>query len=378
VDQVVTTEVWRQRARLSLPTLQPNPRTRLAVDQYLRRLPDAVVGKRYGDTLFHPSPGWWRYTFSPYLTAIADLNLKPTRVLDVGCGDGLVTNFYATIYPDADVVGLDTCGLCLITTRTIAARLGLKNLLIVQGDFVDGPSIFHGQTFDLVLARAFTSFGMRCSCSRGLRPPTHESNLSMKASRILAAIRQVLTSLAGLFISTEYWAGAAQLWCWGAQLGSARFSVDWTGSQGVRTAGRRWTMLVARATPTATQISLGNVLALLVDAEAQEIGRAPPLTGYVAEALFNTVATDGLLFGFQATRNETILRRELYSAGTIVVSYDYTNGTEREVRFWPRGVATHLRAQLGKESDHLKTQGWDVLRFVPRDQIGNTGGENTE
>jgi hypothetical protein len=200
----------------------------------------------------------------------------------------------------------------------------------------------------------------------------------MKASRILAAVRQVLTSLAGLFISTEYWAGAAQLWCWGAQLGSARFSIDWTRSQGVRTAGRRWTMLVARATPTATQISLETVLALLVDAEAQEIGRAPPLTGYVAEALFNTIAKDGFIFGFQATRNEIILRRELYSAGPMLVSYDYTNGTEREVRFWPRGVATHLRSQLENEANHLRTKGLNVLRFVPRDEIGSIGGKSTE
>jgi SAM-dependent methyltransferase len=268
VDEVVTTEVWRQRARLALPTVQPNPQTRLLVDQYFRRLPDAVVGKRYGDRLFHPSAGWWRYSLSPYLTAVADLNLKPTRVLDVGCGDGLVTNFYAAIYPDADVVALDACGLCLITTRTITARLGLKNLRIVQGDAVAVPSVLDGQTFDLVLARAFTSFGMRCSCSRGPSGPSHEANLPMKASRILTAIRQVLSPVAGLFISTEYWTGAPQLWCWAAQLASARFSVDWTRSKGVRTAGRRWTMLVCQraATPTPASISLGNVLALLVDA----------------------------------------------------------------------------------------------------------------
>jgi SAM-dependent methyltransferase len=310
--------------------------------------------------------------------AIAELNLTPTKVLDVGCGDGLVTNFYAAIYPDADVVALDTCGLCLITTRTIAARLGLKNLRVVQGDAVDVPSIFHGQTFDLVLARAFTSFGMRCSCARGLSDPIHEANLSMKASRILTAIRQVLSSVAGLFISTEYWTGAAHLWTWAAQLARARFSIDWTRSRGVQTAARRWTMLVAQAAPATTRASLGDVLALLVDAEAQEIGRAPPLTGYVAEALFNTVATDGFIFGFQATRNEIILRRELYSAGAILVSYDYTNGTEREVRFWPRGVATHLRSQLEDEANHLKTKGWNVLRFVLGDETGNIGGLSTE
>jgi SAM-dependent methyltransferase len=368
VDEVVTTEVWRQRARLSLPTLQPNPRTRLAVDQYFRRLPDAVVGKRYGDRLFHPSPGWWRYSLGRYLTAIADLNLKPTSLLDVGCGDGLVTNFYATIYPDADVVALDTCGLCLITTRTIAARLGLKNLRIVQADFVDGPSIFHGQTFDLVLARAFTSFGMRCSCSRALCDPIDEVHPILKANRILSVLRQIVNPTNGLFISTEHWASEPQLWCWAAQLGSTGFSVDWTRSQGVRTAGRRWTILVARAAPIPTKVALNDVQGLLVDAEVQDIGRPPPLTGHIAEALFNSVATEGFVFGFQATRNDIILRRELYSAGALLESYDYTNSLERELRFWPRQASAHLRSQLEEEADKLKARGWEVIRFVPTDE----------
>jgi hypothetical protein len=117
---------------------------------------------------------------------------------------------------------------------------------------------------------------------------------------------------------------------------------------------------------------------LLVDAEVHEIGRAPPLTGYVAEALFNTVATDDCIFGFQATSNESMLRRELYSAGAMLVSYDYTNGTEREVRFWPRRVATHLRSQLEEEAHQLKTKGWSVLRFVPGDETRNIRGKTTE
>jgi SAM-dependent methyltransferase len=378
VDEVTTTEVWRQRARLSLPTLQPNPRTRLAVDQYFRRLPEAVVGKRYGDALFHPSPGWWRYSLSPYLTAIADLNLTPTSVLDVGCGDGLVTNFYASIYPNADVVALDTCGLCLVTTRTIASRLGLHNLRIVQGDALNAQSIFPGQTFDLVLARAFTSFGKWCSCSRALGDPIDGGYPILKANRILTGLRHTLNPIGGLLISTEYWAGAAQLWYWAAQMTSAAFSIDWTYSQGVRTAGRRWTKLVARPVTTPTKISLKDVLGLVLDAEMQEIGRPPPLTGQVAEALFNSVAADGFIFGFQATRDGVILRRELYSAGALLVSYDYTNGIEREVRLWPRQSSAHLRSQLEEEANQLKTQGWDVVRFVPRTETGNLRGESTE
>jgi hypothetical protein len=188
-----------------------------------------------------------------------------------------------------------------------------------------------------------------------------------KVTRILEAIRHVLTPT-GLFISTEHWAGAADLWAWASQVTSAGLSIDWSHSQQIRTAGRRWTMLLSQVTPTATRISLGDVLALLVDAEIQHTGRPPPLTGYVAEALFSSLTRISFIFGFQASRHDFVLRRELHSAGALLVSYDYTNNTERELRLWPRQVAAHLRYQLEGEVIDLRSQGWDVIRFVPMDQ----------
>ena len=325
--------------RLSLPTLHPNLKTRLVVDQYLRRLPDAVVGRHYGDALFHPAPGWWRYSLGPYLTAIADFDLQPTSVLDVGSGDGLITCFYAFLYPDADVIALDLCGLCLVTTRTIAARLGLPNLHIVQGDAVDAQSLFLGKHFDLVLARALTVFRGQCSCGRALAAAPGDLHPIAKVTRILEAIRHVLTPT-GLFISTEHWAGAAGLWSWASQVTSAGLSIDWSRSPQIPTAGRRWTMLLSQVASTPTRISLGDVLALLVNAEIQHTGRPPPLTGYVAEALFNSLTPISFIFGFQATRYDVILRRELYSVGALVVSYDYTNSSERELRLWPKRIGS--------------------------------------
>ena len=130
-------EAWRTRRRLTMLERTGTGRSRRSVDRYLAQLPAAVIGRRYGESLFRPAPGWWRLSLSPYLTAIAYLDPKPTSVLDVGCGDGLVTCFYAFLYPEADVIALDLCGLCLVTTRTIASRLGLTNLRIVQGDAVN-------------------------------------------------------------------------------------------------------------------------------------------------------------------------------------------------------------------------------------------------
>lgn len=374
---VASHEVWARRVRLALPTQQPNPLTRLQVHQYFSRLPDAVIGKRYGDALFYPAPGWWRYSFSPYLTAIANLDLNPNSILDLGCGDGLITNFFAFIYPQAEVVAVDVCGLCLVSTRTIAARLGLKNLQIVQGDAVNLRSLFSRQAFDLILARALSPFMNRCGCGRSLGDPIEDVPTSQKVPRILEAVRHILDPINGTFITTENWSGPAALWCWAATISNAGLCIDWTLSQGIRTDRRRWSMLVSQVALAPTGVPLSDIFAFLIDVEAQHVGRGPPVTGYVAEALFNILVPEAFIFGFQATRREVLLRRELHSVGAVIVSYDYTNGTEREMRFWPRRVAPHLRSQLEDEATDLRTQGWDVLTFVPRGQNpGDSQGQD--
>jgi SAM-dependent methyltransferase len=352
-----------------------NFRSYLAVDRYFSRLPEAVVGKRYGDSLFFAAPGWWRFLFTPYLTAIATLDLKPTSVLDVGCGDGLITNGVAYLNPEAEVIALDLCGVCLVTTRTIARRLGLQNLSIVQADAVDAPAIFRGRTFDLVLARAFTAFRSRCSCGRSLGDPIDDVHRIERTTKVVRSITQVLTPIKGRFISTEDWPGRAHLWCWASTMANAGLRVDWTLSQGVRTGRRRWSMLVSEVAFAGTGVSLTDVLAFLVSAETQDTGRGPAVTGHLAEALFNVLVTNDFIFGFQATRYAVLLRRELHSAGALLVSYDYTNGNERELRLWPRRLALHLRPQLEQEANDLRTQEWDVLRFGPtREQPGEPQG----
>jgi SAM-dependent methyltransferase len=358
--------VWIRRRRLSLPESTISARSHLAVDEYFSRLPRAVTGSKFGESLFFAAPGWWRHVFGPYLSAIADLDLNPGTVLDVGCGDGLVTCFYAFLYPKAEVVALDECKLCLIATRTIAGRLRLDNLRIVQGDASNLTSLLPSHTFDLVLSRAFTAFRSRCSCGRSVGNQIDDVHRMQKTTQVVKAIREVLTPTVGRFVSTEDWPGAPKLWLWVSTMASLGLRIDWTVCRGVRTARRRWSMLVAQVVSAPSGVSLTDVLAFLVGTEMQEVGRPPPVTGYTAEALFSILVTRDVIFGFQAVRNDVMLRRELHSAGALILSFDHTNGTERELRLWPRQVATHLRFQLDAEANDLRTQGWNVQRFVPR------------
>jgi hypothetical protein len=241
----------------------------------------------------------------------------------------------------------------------------LTNLRIVQGDATNLASLFPGQTFDLVSARALVARRIQCSCGRCLGDQPDDVSPKAKVTQIVEAIRQVLAPGVGHLVSTEAWAGAADLWCWASTLAGVGFGIDWITSRSVPTGRHSWLMLVAQAVESPTETGLGDIVAFLVGTEFQQTKNAPTVTGYMAEALFHVLTIHGLIFGFQATRDAFVLRRELHRAGALVVSYDYTNGNERELRLWPRRFAAHLKSQLETEATDLQAQQWDVLRFIP-------------
>ncbi len=69
------------------------------------------------------------------------------RVLDLGCGFGLFSLYYATVRPGLELEGLDLNARRIAMARAAAARLGLANVRYGVGNVID----FRGaQVFDAV------------------------------------------------------------------------------------------------------------------------------------------------------------------------------------------------------------------------------------
>ncbi len=64
---------------------------------------------------------------------------RDLRVLDAGCGDGLLTLEIAKRHPTWQVVGIDRRGDLLAQARERAARLGLANVRFKAGDLLEPP-----------------------------------------------------------------------------------------------------------------------------------------------------------------------------------------------------------------------------------------------
>ncbi len=67
-------------------------------------------------------------------SAMGDRLGPAQHILDLGCGPGILTTFYATRYPDRQFLGLDRSPSCIETARQRAASLNLTNLQYACAD----------------------------------------------------------------------------------------------------------------------------------------------------------------------------------------------------------------------------------------------------
>jgi SAM-dependent methyltransferase len=72
---------------------------------------------------------WLRWWFEHHPPA--------TRLLDIGCGPGVLTCAYALALPDAEVVGIDAVPEAVACAEELARRLGAGNVSFVVGDYLD-------------------------------------------------------------------------------------------------------------------------------------------------------------------------------------------------------------------------------------------------
>lgn len=88
----------------------------------------------------------FQLSFQYIMHTIKDISFE--RVLDVGCGGGLITVIFAKMFPRCKITGLDKDELAIINANTIASEIGVKNVEFICTDVEDANL---GKDYDLVL-----------------------------------------------------------------------------------------------------------------------------------------------------------------------------------------------------------------------------------
>ena len=81
------------------------------------------------------------------------------RLLDAGCGPGVLTCAYGWALPDAEVVGIDGVPEAVACAETLADRLGVRNVSFVVGDLADLPAQL-GEFDQVVAVTALADAGL--------------------------------------------------------------------------------------------------------------------------------------------------------------------------------------------------------------------------
>ena len=89
----------------------------------------------------HPWLRWWSEHHPP-----------ATRLLDAGCGPGVLTCAYALALPDAEVVGIDAVPEAIACAAELARRVGADNAAFAVADFAGPGPEAAGDGFDQVVA----------------------------------------------------------------------------------------------------------------------------------------------------------------------------------------------------------------------------------
>jgi SAM-dependent methyltransferase len=163
------------------------------------------------------------------LEAVAE-RLKPTKVIDAGCEQGLITCFVAALLPNSKVVGFDRCPQAIACARDLAQLLGISNTEFIVCDLFDADlmATVNGPAELVFSSRAILGEAVNGSAETppellsGTVEPTVD--WSVGCARAASALSQLAES-GGTLISVER-ASTTGLVRWARSLCDAGFSVN--------------------------------------------------------------------------------------------------------------------------------------------------------
>ncbi len=116
--------------------------------------PTTKVQSMYTGNPFPPVSREGQYTkFADSMKQLAvdnGFNLKNMKVLDAGCGTGVMIRGLAAAIPEASFTGIDLTDASLNIAKKIANEQGLKNITFQQDNLMDLKIGNNGESFDMI------------------------------------------------------------------------------------------------------------------------------------------------------------------------------------------------------------------------------------
>ncbi|MBI3968974.1 MAG: class I SAM-dependent methyltransferase [Chloroflexi bacterium] len=278
------------------------------------------------------------------------------RVLDVGCGNGFLTCFYARLFPRAEVIGVDASTAAIAVARELAARLRLSRVRFEVGDVRDLTALPLEPGFDLIASTLVFheivslpdlrswSLAARATELAGTEPPAY-----------LRSLARLLAPGFGTYVSLERWPDTAHLFLWSHLLARAGIRVDFGRSVGLtfrqlEGEHERLPLVVGTGAEAELTVPLDAVVTFALRPALSDRSRSPRFDDQLAETLFEAIASKSLVHGVQVNLPEYSVRFELWRSGALLLEYSYSNAGYRRLTLGSVQSADDLVAEIDRRT----------------------------
>ena len=297
-----------------------------------------------------------------YLRWFLDLEIPPpSKVLDIACGNGYLTCFYAQNFPQSQILGLDVSADAVRCATELATKLRLTNVQFLELDFHEAASDLRDNTYDLITGvTAFNEILEFPNIPRFLPARTLlEAYRQQPDYSSLNTIASLLFPKVGNFISLEKWSDLRGFGWWATSLQNAGLSADFSLSKGVTAKSltgnsQQVPALFCRFKPDDLN-SVKDTIAFWLFAAYNK-----PFTRFktfdfqsdLAEAAFLSINPKELKSGMKVEYNEITVRNEIWQSGPFVLLFEFDDMGYRTLEVLP---SIFLSDVLKRQTTRIET-----------------------
>jgi tRNA G46 methylase TrmB len=262
------------------------------------------------------------------------------RLLDIGCDCGVLTCFYATHYPEAEILGIDKCVPAIDRARELADQLELKNVRFEVMDINNLSILDSDQGFDLITSTLVLDEVVSFSDDRLW------SLEDIEWQQEIAPLLPILTSIRGLlkqegfYVTVDRHPNASYTAKWVRALNRSNLRANWIRSfklalKSGNVSQENLILLTSEPDNNPTQ-DPDELLSFLGSAEITKKEEELVLEGEAGELLFRTFKDKDPIFGVEYDHPDGSgsVRIELWQVDAIVLGYMYNTN-------WYRHVSIH-------------------------------------
>jgi SAM-dependent methyltransferase len=294
-----------------------------------------------------------------------DIN-PPLTILDIACGNGVLTCFYAKIFPESYVYGFDKSSLAIKCATELAHKLNLSN---VKFECLDVSSQFSPELagpFDIITAvTAFREIVLE---------PDHDKTRSIKSllneyekSVFIEPLNRMSCSLKlneGIFISVERWFDVYSYAWWACALRNAELAIDFEKSQHLSykdqsKESHKIPILLSRKKDDLVKQSLEDLLAFWLFSKHHEKFkkfRTFDFQGDLAETAFLHINPKTFKKGIAAEHRdgEGVWRMEIWQAGPFLLVFQHRTDGHRVLEVLPSILYESAKDHIKELADGLR------------------------